>query len=102
MDKLKQKYNIISLNFADAKPPVIKEEKNKDYVCFGTDRDYRNNYPQYLLDLYQRSAKHAALVDGKVDLSMAEVGQLMNQLLSPINQWHKQSYLLPHRIRMKH
>jgi hypothetical protein len=67
MDKLRQKYNIISLNFADAKPPTIKEERNKEYICFGTERDYRNNYPQYLLDLYNRSAKHRALVDGKVD-----------------------------------
>jgi hypothetical protein len=30
-------------------------------------REYRNNYPQYLLDLYNRSSKHRALVDGKVE-----------------------------------
>ena len=56
MDKLKQKYNIISLNFADAKPQTIKEERNKEYICFGTDRDYSKNYPQYLLEIYIRSA----------------------------------------------
>ena len=67
MDQLRKKYNIISLDFSMSKPPEIKEEKNKDYVCFGTERQYRNNYPQYLLDLYNRSSKHRALVDGKVE-----------------------------------
>ena len=67
MDNLKNKYNVIALDFSMSKPPEIKEEKNKDYVCFGTERQYRNNYPQYLLDLYNRSSKHRALVDGKVE-----------------------------------
>ncbi len=67
MDNLKTKYNVIALDFSMSKPPQIKEERNKDYVCFGTDREYRNNYPQYLLDLYNRSSKHRALVDGKVE-----------------------------------
>jgi len=67
MDKLKNKYNVIALDFSMSKPPQIKEERNKEYVCFGTDREYRNNYPQYLLDLYNRSSKHRALVDGKVE-----------------------------------
>jgi hypothetical protein len=67
MDNLKNKYNVIALDFSMSKPPEIKEEKNKDYVCFGTEKQYRNNYPQYLLDLYNRSSKHRALVDGKVE-----------------------------------
>lgn len=92
MDKLRQKYNIISLNFADAKPPTIKEERNKEYICFGTERDYRNNYPQYLLDLYNRSAKHRALVDGKVDFINGR-GWVVDQSANVTNQSMAQAKL---------
>lgn len=41
--------------------PEFKEVYNRDWVYFGK----HNEYPYYLLDLYNRSSKHAAIVNGK-------------------------------------
>jgi hypothetical protein len=41
--------------------PVFEKEKNKDYVKYGED----NNYPQYLVNLFNRSAKHNAILTAK-------------------------------------
>jgi hypothetical protein len=55
--------NIIILNFAEAKQPEYKEKKGQGYIEFGE----RNDYPTYLLSLYNNSAKHNAIVRGKVN-----------------------------------
>lgn len=49
------------------KTPEFKEQKNKDWVLYGTDSEWKNLYPDYLLSLYNRSAKHNAIINGKVD-----------------------------------
>lgn len=54
--------NILVLKFADSKVPDFKEVSGKDYVLFGED----NMYPYYLLELYNKSAKHNAIINGKV------------------------------------
>lgn len=59
--------NITILNFAAQKVPDFKEERGKDWVSFGTEGEYKNRYPEYLLDLYRRSAKHNAIVNAKKD-----------------------------------
>jgi hypothetical protein len=41
--------------------PVFEKDKNKDYVNYGED----NNYPQYLVNLFNRSAKHNAILTAK-------------------------------------
>jgi len=43
------------------KTPEFFQEKNKKYVNYGTD----NLYPLYLVDLFNRSAKHNAILTGK-------------------------------------
>ena len=43
------------------KTPEFYQEKNKKYVNFGSD----NLYPLYLVDLFNRSAKHNAILTGK-------------------------------------
>ena len=55
--------NIIILNFAEAKQPEYREKKGQGYIEFGE----RNDYPNYLLSLYNKSAKHNAIVRGKVN-----------------------------------
>jgi len=42
--------------------PVIKEAYGKDWIEYGTE-DYRNLYPQFLIDLYYNSSTHAAIVN---------------------------------------
>ena len=55
--------NIYVLDFAEARQPEFREKKGIGYIEFGD----RNDYPNYLLDLYNKSAKHNAIVRGKVN-----------------------------------
>lgn len=56
--------NVISIKFAQAEQPKFIEKKGTDnYIQFGE----KNNYPDYLLSLYNESAKHGAIVKGKVN-----------------------------------
>lgn len=56
---------IVVLNFAEAKQPVFNEKtgKNGGWMEYGEG----NNYPNYLLELFNKSAKHNAIVQGKVN-----------------------------------
>jgi hypothetical protein len=55
--------NIVILSFAEAKQPEYREKKGLGYIEFGD----KNDYPNYLLSLYNKSAKHNAIVRGKVN-----------------------------------
>jgi hypothetical protein len=55
--------NIVILSFAEAKQPEYREKKGVGYIEFGD----KNDYPTYLLGLYNKSAKHNAIVRGKVN-----------------------------------
>jgi hypothetical protein len=44
------------------KVPLFIENKSQQWVSYGVE----NDYPNYLLNLYRRSAKHNAIVNGKV------------------------------------
>jgi DNA-binding Lrp family transcriptional regulator len=47
--------------------PEFKEDRSKDWIMYGTERPWKNRYPDYLLDLFNSSAKHNAIIRGKVD-----------------------------------
>lgn len=53
--------NVVVLTFAEARQPEYKERKGRGYIEFGD----RNDYPDYLLDLFNKSSKHGAIVRGK-------------------------------------
>ena len=55
--------DIIVLRFADSKIPVFRETRNKDYIKYGED----NLYPEYLNFLFNKSAKHNAIINGKAN-----------------------------------
>lgn len=57
--------DLIFLNFAEAKKPEYKEKKGEGngYIEFGDD----NDYPNYLVKLFNDSAKHNAIIKGKVN-----------------------------------
>lgn len=68
-------YPIISVKLAAHKTPEFKEEKQKDWVIYGTDREpikslggksFYNNYGGYLDYLCNRSSKQNAFINGKV------------------------------------
>lgn len=52
----------MQMAFADSKVPEFKEKKDKGIYLYGEE----NNYPDYLLHLYNKSAKHGAIINGKV------------------------------------
>lgn len=53
--------DITILNFADSKIPEFKEVRNKDFILYGIN----NDYAEYLTYLYNKSAKHNAIINGK-------------------------------------
>ena len=53
--------NLISLTFDNNKVPMFIEQKGKEWVKYGES----NNYPQYLVLLFNRSAKHNAIITSK-------------------------------------
>ena len=55
--------NLLYIGFAEAMQPVFKESKSKEWVTYGEE----DNYPDYLLDLFNNSPKHSAIVKGKVN-----------------------------------
>jgi hypothetical protein len=55
-------YKHIVLKFDRAVQPRFEEKKGKGWVEFGE----LNNYPKYLIDLYNESPKHGAIVKSKV------------------------------------
>ena len=54
--------NIQLIQFAEAKQPQYTEKKGEGYIMYGD----RNDYPQYLIELFNKSAKHNAIVKSKV------------------------------------
>lgn len=54
------------LKFADAKVPEFKTDRYNDWVSYGSNGVWNNRYPDYLLHLYNKSAKHNAIINGKL------------------------------------
>ena len=54
-------FELLRINFAESKLPVFKENKNKGIMYFGE----ANDFPQHLLEFYNRSPKHGAIVRQK-------------------------------------
>lgn len=84
---IKGEPNVVVLNFADAKIPVFKESRNKDWILYGED----NQYPEYLTYLFNKSAKHNAIITGKAyyifgegyengDLKVNRLGDTLNDI----------------------
>jgi hypothetical protein len=54
--------NFFVVQFAEAKQPEYREKKKEGYMEYGD----RNDYPLYLVELFNKSAKHNAIVRNKV------------------------------------
>jgi len=50
-----------SMQFADSRIPLMEIKRGLSFIPFGD----RNDYPTYLLWLYNKSAKHNAIINGK-------------------------------------
>lgn len=58
---MENNYKHIVLQFDTAQKPKFEEKKGKGYVEFGAE----NDYPEYLLSLFNESPKHGSIVKGK-------------------------------------
>ena len=65
------KDSIISINLETATAPVVQEVRGKDYIEYGTE-DWKNLYPQFLIDLYYNSSTHAAIINATAEMIAAE------------------------------
>ena len=65
------KDSIISINLETSTAPIIQEVRGRDYIEYGTD-DWKNLYPQFLIDLYYNSSTHAAIINGTSEMIAGE------------------------------
>lgn len=90
---MSNKYQLINIQFDQAQQPKFEEKKGKNYVEFGA----KNNYPNYLIELYGESPKHGAIVKGKVNYIFGKgfegVEQKANSQGETWNQIMKRSIL---------
>jgi DNA-binding MarR family transcriptional regulator len=47
--------------------PQFKEQRGKDWILYGSEGEFKNRYPDFLLELYRNSAKHHAIINSKRD-----------------------------------
>jgi hypothetical protein len=65
------KDKILSINLETEVSPIIKEVRGKDYIEYGTD-EWKNLYPQFLIDLYYNSSTHAAIINATSEMIAGE------------------------------
>lgn len=67
--------SIYRLNFAESTLPVFKENKAKGFITFGSD----NLYPNTLIDLFNKSPKHSAIVTQKAAYLAGDKTEIIGQ-----------------------
>jgi hypothetical protein len=74
---------LMVLTFAEARQPEYREKKGEGegYIEFGK----KNDYPNYLVDLFNKSAKHNAIIKGKVNYITGN-GFKIKQGVDPIGE----------------
>ena len=84
--------NFIRINFAESKIPIFKENKSKGFLTYGED----NAYPQMLINLYNSSPKHGAIVTQKAayianiyqyEVHKRSYGIVLAQYIIDLHQW---------------
>ena len=63
--------NILSVNLETTTAPQVVETRGKDYIEYGTE-DWKNLYPQFLIDLYYNSSTQAAIINATAEMISAE------------------------------
>ena len=62
---------ILSINLETSTAPIVQEVRGRDYIEYGTE-DWKNLYPQFLIDLYYSSSTHAAIVNQTAEMIAGE------------------------------
>ncbi len=63
--------NILSVDLSSETSPVVQEVRGRDYIEYGTE-DYKNLYPQFLIDLYYNSSTHSAIINTTSEMIAGE------------------------------
>ena len=64
---------IISVNLETSTAPIVQEVRGKDWIEYGAvSGDWRNLYPQFLIDLYYSSSISAAIINATAEMISAE------------------------------
>ena len=69
--RLNMKDNILNINLQASTAPIIQEVRGRDYIEYGTD-EWRNLYPQFLIDLYYSSSTNAAIINATSEMIAGE------------------------------
>jgi hypothetical protein len=65
--------NILSINLSTTTAPVVQEVRGKNWIEYGDDNgEWRNLYPQFLIDLYYSSSITAAIVNATAEMIAGE------------------------------
>ena len=62
---------IINIDLSAQTAPQVQEVRGKDYIEYGTE-NWRNLYPQFLIDLYYNSSTNAAIINATSELIAGE------------------------------
>ena len=62
---------IININLGTETAPQVQEVRGKDYIEYGTD-NWKNLYPQFLIDLYYNSSTNAAIINATSEMIAGE------------------------------
>jgi len=65
------KDNIININLETSTAPIVQEVRGRDWIEYGTD-DWKNLYPQFLIDLYYSSSISAAIINATAEMIAGE------------------------------
>ena len=64
---------IISVDLSTSTAPLVQEVRGKDYIEYGdANSEWKNLYPQFLIDLYYSSSITAAIVNATAEMISAE------------------------------
>jgi len=65
--------NIISVDLSTSTAPLVQEVRGKDWIEYGdANGEWRNLYPQFLIDLYYSSSITAAIINATAEMISAE------------------------------
>ncbi len=64
---------LIPINFGGYELPEFKESKKGDWFEYGSERPYKNTYPDYLTKLYNESSKHNQIITLRLSSLLVKV-----------------------------
>ena len=65
------KDNIININLETSTAPIVQESPGRSWIEYGTD-NWRNLYPQFLIDLYYSSSISSAIINATSEMIAGE------------------------------